>query len=211
MVPPELRRSSPCHQLLKNALLVRWSSCRFLRLPLCGSHRQPMANYRLQRHGAKVLLNPREKEKGGPKTALSSKVESLIQLLDHHLLGQAHAVCNERVRVNTALQVRYVQFDLVRTSRQLATLYGLDEAALEVTHLHRHVARLQHLEANHGGAVRWVGNVLVQINTVVVGNLINAYTLRQDQANRWGRCLRCIRSSLRCCGGAVPPRSTSAC
>ncbi len=40
-----------------------------------------MADYRLQRHGAKVLLNPPEKEKGGPKTALSSKVESLLYYL----------------------------------------------------------------------------------------------------------------------------------
>ena len=95
-------------------------------------------------------LNPLGR-KGRSKTALSSKVESLIQLLDHHLLGQAHAVCNERLQIPLCKSATFNS--TWRTSRQLATLYGLDEAAFEVTHLHRHVAGLQHLEANHGGTI----------------------------------------------------------
>jgi hypothetical protein len=64
VVPAEVRRSPTRHQLLENPLLVRWSRRRFACFTLCASHCQPMADCRLQRHGAKVLLNPPEKEKG---------------------------------------------------------------------------------------------------------------------------------------------------
>ena len=64
MIPAELRPGTTLHQLIKNTPLVCWTGGGFLRLAFGGSHRNPMAYPRLQRHGAKVLLKQAEKEKG---------------------------------------------------------------------------------------------------------------------------------------------------
>jgi hypothetical protein len=64
MIPPELRPGTTLNQLIKNTPLMRWAGSGFLRLALGGSHRDPMAYPRLQRHGTKVLLKQAEKEKG---------------------------------------------------------------------------------------------------------------------------------------------------
>jgi hypothetical protein len=64
VVPTKSRRGPVPYQPFKNTLLKRHTLGSFFRFALDSKQRQLMANEGLQRHGAKVLLKPAEKEKG---------------------------------------------------------------------------------------------------------------------------------------------------
>ena len=97
--PGQMRRCAARHQLFENPLLVR-ASCCLARFTL-----QFTANQWPTQDFNDAVRRPSEPhEKGAVRKPPFLKVESLNQLLDHHLLGQAHAVYGSVCNVNTALR-----------------------------------------------------------------------------------------------------------